>query len=163
MELRKLSPNDGKDVFEILSKLPEEENGFTNIFFGLDYDGYKVKLTKEDNSSKGIGLKPGYVPQTIFWAYADNKPIGLVKIRHYLTDALREHGGHIGYALIPEERGKGYGKELLRLGIEQAKKLGIEEVLATCKVANIPSRKVIEANGGKVDRQYDTDIAYWIK
>ena len=40
--------------------------------------------------------------------------------------------GHCGYSVRPSERGKGYGKEMLRLNILNAKKLGIEKVLVTC-------------------------------
>lgn len=163
MELRKLKINDDRDVYEMLQKLPEDENGFTNIFYGLKFEEFKAKLIKEDNSSKSIGLKEGYVPQTIFWCYHEGKPIGMVKIRHYLTDALREHGGHIGYSLIPEARGKGLGTELLRLGLEEARELGIKEVLATCRANNIPSRKAIERNGGELSKETAEDAIYWIK
>lgn len=45
-----------------------------------------------------------------------------------MTFLSLEHGGHCGYSVRPSERGKGYGKEMLRLNIRNAKRLGIEKV-----------------------------------
>ena len=37
-----------------------------------------------------------------------------VDTRHFLTDVLREVGGHIGYCISPLYRKKEYGKEIDR-------------------------------------------------
>ena len=54
-------------------------------------------------------------------------------------------------SIAVDERGNGYGKEILRLGLEKCKELGIDKVLVTCKDTNIASRKCILANGGKLE------------
>ena len=75
-------------------------------------------------------------------------PIGQGNLRHRLTNALRESGGHIGYAIAKPYRGKGCGKELLRLLIAQARAMGITEtLLVTVRLNNIPSRRTAEACG----------------
>ncbi|WP_158006629.1 GNAT family N-acetyltransferase [Floricoccus penangensis] len=78
----------------------------------------------------------------------DDKLIGLVSIRLELNDHLLNFGGHIGFSIIPSERKSGYGKELLRLAIKEAKKLDITNILVTCYEHNIAAKLIIEANGG---------------
>ncbi len=116
------------------------------VFFALkDFPLYK-KIA--DEQRKGINLEKGKVPSTLYWVIRGNKAIGRVSIRHRLNNNLRTVGGHIGYSLIPEERGKGYGKEMLRLALQKAKNLGIKKVFITCDETNLPSKGVILANGG---------------
>ena len=50
-------------------------------------------------------------------------------------------------------QGKGYGKALLRLMLEEARRMGItEEILVTVHPGNTASRRVAEANGGELRR-----------
>jgi predicted acetyltransferase len=86
----------------------------------------------------------------------------MVKLRHYLNDSLRQHGGHIGYALAPNHRGKGYGNKMLELALLEAKNLGIEEVLLVCNPGNLASRAVIIKNGGRLEQETAEDALYWI-
>ena len=44
-ELRKLSADDGTDIYEMLQRIPGEENGLMNKANGLTYDEYKKWLT----------------------------------------------------------------------------------------------------------------------
>lgn len=44
----------------------------------------------------------------------DQRVVGSIQLRHSLTPELEQHGGHIGYAIRPTERGKGYGSAQLR-------------------------------------------------
>ena len=130
-----------------------------------DFDKYLEKLANEE---KGIGLKEGYVPATTLWLVNNEKFIGRVSIRHKLNDALMEYGGHIGYAIRPSERNKGYGTKILELALPLAKKLGISKALITCDDDNPGSIKIIEKNGGVLE---NTSVSpegklkrrYWIE
>lgn len=110
----------------------------------------------------------GMVPASRFWLIsAENRYLGDVDVRHYLNEALGRYGGHIGYKIRPSERRKGYGKLICRLGIHEARKLGIGDILITCDDDNIGSCRIIEANGGKLQDKIDNDRAvltrrYWI-
>ena len=75
------------------------------------------------NAEKGIDLADGWVPETDFFLWDDEKIVGLFRVRHYLTPALANGGGHIGYGIKKEFRGKGYASEGLRLTIEKARTL----------------------------------------
>ena len=122
IELRRLSINDGIDVYSLLQDIPKEENGFGNNANGLTYDEYKEWLVKRNVYSNQIGLLDGWrVPETTFFLYVDDTPVGMGSIRHFLTDALKEVGGHIGYCISPKYRQKGYGRETMKKVIELIK------------------------------------------
>lgn len=105
------------------------------------------------NHRQGKCLPEGFVPATQFICIrkSDNKIVGMLQIRHYLTDFLLNYGGHIGDCIAIDERRKGYGKLILKLGLQKCKKMGIKKVLVTCKDTNIASRKCILANGGRYE------------
>jgi len=42
IELRHLSVNDGVDVFDMLQKIPKNENGFMNVCNGITVGGYRM-------------------------------------------------------------------------------------------------------------------------
>src|SRR6058998_2911665 len=67
------------------------------------------------------------------------------------TTALPPHClGHIGYAVVPWKRQRGYATRALALLLDDIRKEGegLEFVELTTEVANRVSRRVIEANGG---------------
>lgn len=78
----------------------------------------------------------------------DNRLVGMIQVRHTLNEYLEKYGGHIGYSVLPGERNKGYGAWMLKNVLPYCKDLGISRVLVTCEPGNIPSRRVIEKNGG---------------
>ncbi len=163
IELRKLSVDDGMDVYTMLQEIPKEENGVMNNANGLSFEEYKEWLRRKYADSEQIGLMDGWkVPSTTYWLYADEKPVGFGSIRHFLTDALRAAGGNIGYEIAPKYRGKGYGKKILGLLLEEAKRLGIGRVLVTIKLDNSASKAVALANGGVITGQTNERILMWI-
>lgn len=56
--------------------------------------------------------------------------------------------GHIGYAVVPWKRRRGYATEALRQLLPIVRAEGLPYVEITTDPTNEPSRKVIEANGG---------------
>lgn len=163
IELRRLSVEDGMDVYIMLQEIPKEENGLVNKGNGLSFEEYKEWLKQKYVESEQIGLVDGWkVPSTTYWLYVDGKPVGFGSVRHFLTDALREVGGNIGYGIAPKYRGKGYGKELLRLLLEQANQIGIDKALVTINLNNIASKSVALANGGVIAGQTDKRMFVWI-
>lgn len=162
VELKKLSIKDDKDVFDLIKEIGPEENGFVNNGYEVSYEDFSSYLQKNINDSVGIDLIQGYVPQTIYWLYINNKPVGMGKLRHYLNDKLREVGGHIAYAIRPTERGKGYGTLILKELLKKAKEKNIEEALVTCDEDNLLSRKVIEGNNGVLEGIHQGECKYWI-
>lgn len=78
--------------------------------------------------------------------------IGKIQIRmkpSHGTNVPPDFANHIYYEIEETYRNKGYGKEILKLGLQEAKKLGLKEVIITCDETNTASKKIIEANGGE--------------
>lgn len=111
----------------------------------------------------------GLVPDSTFFALDIDRNImvGAVNIRHYLNERLLNCGGHIGDGVRPSERRKGYGTIIIKLALEECKKLGIDKVMMSCDKDNKASRKTIVNNGGIYDcdlTEEDGNIIerYWI-
>jgi predicted acetyltransferase len=86
----------------------------------------------------------------------------MCKLRPILSEALLKNGGNIGYAIAPFARGKGYGKEQLRLVLQEAKKLGLKKVLITANNGNKASIGVALANGGVIEKVSEDEHYIWI-
>jgi predicted acetyltransferase len=163
-ELRELAVTDGEDIYEMLQEIGPGENGFDNRAFGISLADFPTFLKENVEMSLGIGVREkGVVPQTTYWLYADNVPVGTITLRHYLNDALRMHGGHIGFSIRPTERRKGCCTTMLALLLKEAHKKGVDDVLITTDKSNTASRKIIEKNGGKLEAQTEDYCWYWIE
>ena len=131
-----------------------------------DFPAYLRSLL---DGARGIGLLPGRVPFSTFWLTSGRHLIGRSSIRHRLTPDLEDEGGHIGYDIRPSERRKGYGTLILRLTLDEARRLGISRALLTCDSDNVASAKIIEKNGGKFqdvgvsERSGKLITRYWIE
>ena len=92
--------------------------------------------------------------------------VGRSSIRFELNDFLRVEGGHIGYAVRPAHRRRGYATEILRQSLIVARAGGVDRALVTCDDDNVGSAAVIEANGGVLENIIDVDGVplrrYWI-
>lgn len=108
------------------------------------------------------------VPESEFWLINNDQYIGRISIRHELNDELLTEGGHIGYAISPLHRKKGYGKKALELGLMEAKKLGLKKVLITTDNDNLGSIAIIESQGGILENEVSGKeegppvLRYWI-
>lgn len=76
------------------------------------------------------------------------------------TEALPPHClGHIGYAVVPWKRRRGYATLALRQMLGHAKAEGLRYVEVTTRVDNEPSQRVILANGGVLDEEFSAPAA----
>ena len=109
------------------------------------------------------------VPSNIYIAVreTDNRIVGIIDLRHHIDHPiLGTWGGHMGYYVRPDERGKGYAREMVRQNLQNCKALNLQKVLITCDADNFASEKVILANGGIFEKTIDVDGClikrYWI-
>lgn len=115
------------------------------------------------DKATGLHLSDDWAPTSCFWMQLGDELVGTLRIRHYLTPAVIERAGHIGYDIAPAFRGRGLGHEILRLGLAEAAKLGIGDVLLICSADNAASRRIIERHGGTLDRTTENERWYWIR
>jgi predicted acetyltransferase len=102
------------------------------------------------------------VPTTFLWYISGDQYLGELVIRHELTPALAESGGHIGYEVSPPWRRQGLATRMLAAGLVECRRLGLDQVLLTCDVDNEASRRVILANGGVPDGKANGEHRFWI-
>ena len=133
---------------------------------------YEEWLKFEERALRKYG--ESYVPATIYLCIRikDNKLVGMIEFRHELNEFLLQYGGHIGYSVHPNERKKGYAKEMLRLMLIKCKQYGKERVLVNCDKDNIASSKTMIANGAVLENEVIDTVnltksgiiqRYWIK
>ncbi len=95
----------------------------------------------------------GAVVETIYFDILSNQPfrkIGYCDLRMGMNPELRILG-QVGYHINEKYRGHHYALKACRLLFECAKEAGMSELLITCNPDNIPSRKTLEALGGKLE------------
>jgi predicted acetyltransferase len=77
------------------------------------------------------------------------------------TEALPPHClGHIGYAVVPWKRGRGYATRALAMLLPEARKEGLSYVELTTDLDNLPSQKVITTHGGVFVKRFNKGPVY---
>ena len=156
---------DWKEEYKAIKQMPANENGFENKYYDTNEEEFKNEIIpKLIEESKGIGLPDGWVPCTYYFLWDDDKIVGLFKLRHHLNEALAKGGGHVGYAILADYRGKGYATEGLKLSIEECKKIIPEdEIYLSVRKDNKGSLKVQKNNGAYIVDETDDHYLTRIK
>ena len=131
-----------------------KENPLINGAAGLNnFSSIEDWLEELKKRSSEATVPEGLVPSSTYLGVRekDNYIIGMIDIRHYLNDFLKQFGGNIGYGVRKTEKNKGYAKQMLKLALEKCKELKIKKVLITCDEDNIASEKVILSANAKLE------------
>jgi predicted acetyltransferase len=121
-----------------------------------------------EEQRRGRELPEPWVPATNLLAEIDGEVVGRTSIRHRLNDRLLAIGGHVGYAVLPAHRRRGYATEILRQSLVTARSYDIVPVLVTCDEGNVASARTIERCGGTMENIVDNPEGgprkrrYWI-
>ena len=162
--LKAANYEDIEEEYKAIKFMPAQENGFENKYHNVTKDEFFYEvIPKLLKNSEGVALSDGYVPDTYFFLWNDDKIVGLFKIRHYLNNFLRKGSGHMGYEILPEYRGRGYAREGLILAIEKSKEIIEEdELYLSVRKDNSPSLRVQLGCGafivGETEEEYLTRI-----
>ena len=163
LRLRQPRVDDEPEVLAAQDELAADDVAFA--FRQPDQTFAELVQAIEDHR-RGRNLAPGWVESTWLLAEVDGAVVGRSSIRFELNDFLRTAGGHIGYAVRPAHRRRGYATEILRQSLVVARAGGVGRALVTCDGDNIGSATVIEANGGVLENIIDVNGVplrrYWI-
>lgn len=117
-------------------------------------DGW-YERTKTWYDKKEKGLIEGQPTSFHYWAVDDGRFIGEFQLRTDFPEKVVLQIGSIGYAVRVSEWGKGYGTQILRLGLQMAKAHGMKRVLLTINDKNVASVHVCEKLGGRLQDEID--------
>ena len=165
LQLRKMNYKDIKQQWEYVTVLPADENGLTNPYEGVSFEEYeKNVLPTLMMHEHPINMPDWFVPETYYYLWDDETLIGEFRIRHYLTEALKNGAGHIGYSVGKQYRGKGYGTKGLSMILDIAKKIVPEdEIYLRVLKDNEPSYKAIKKNGAYIASEDESHYLMRVK
>ena len=130
-----------------------------------------LRLFVEDCHKVVFDGLPEHPPEEYLWLIDRGEFIGRVFFLHWLNDYRLRTDGQVDYWIRPSKRRQGYGKLILRLLLARYRQLGLDRILISCRSDNLPSKKIIEANGGIFESEIETPdrssvlhprLRYWI-
>ncbi|MBK9248972.1 MAG: GNAT family N-acetyltransferase [Ignavibacteria bacterium] len=130
------------------------------------YESYVHYATAEENfdefllrlkeAHEGVNLPENRVPCSSYWLIDErDEVVGVFRIRHRVDSDFLQLIGHIGYEIKSTHRKMGYGTKILKLGLAEAKNIGLDVVLINCDDDNWGSLRIIEKFNGKYKTSFN--------
>jgi predicted acetyltransferase len=129
-----------------------------------DADAFLASLVDREAAGDPVtlldGTKVPRLPGYRRWLW-DGEFCGSIGFRWQRgTEALPPHClGHIGYGVVPWKQGRGYATRALGEMLGEARAEGLRYVEITTQPDNVPSQRVITANGGVLIEEFITPPA----
>lgn len=120
-----------------------------------DFLGYVEQLCRDPR----IAPAPDWPEMTLLWWTDGSEYLGRLSIWHSVAGPAAR-SGHIGYDIRPRARGRGHAATMLTAALPIIAGLGIDPAVATVRVGNLASRRVLEASGARLVKA-DGDRLYF--
>jgi len=150
------SPNNQRPeaaAAEALAHIERDAAGFLAELVDVEAKGPPVTLPD--------GSKAPRLPGFARWLW-DGEFCGAISLRWQPgTSALPATcPGHIGYAVVPWKRARGYATRALALLLPEARAQGLAYVELTTLADNAVSQRVIQANGGRLVERFTQPLVH---
>jgi predicted acetyltransferase len=149
LRLRPYNTSDEAPAIAIHESMLVEDSHF--LRFWSPSMSWAAFLQSNDELRQGLDPSTYRVRGCQLAAVVDGDIVGRTSLRYELNEFFAEKGGHVGYAVAPAHRRKGYATEILRQSLIILRSEGIEDVLVTCADDNVGSVRTIERNGGVLE------------
>lgn len=144
--------------------------GETHVYegnFAVAWEGYGPFYDLISKMKAGGYPTPEIVPMDSYFIETEGKILGEIFIRHRLSAALEQYGGHIGYKVRPSCRNRGVATAALRLALQKLAAMGVPRATVTCSATNLASARVIEKCGAvRIEDSHQQDRVtrrYWLQ
>ena len=150
-----------KDDYSDINRIEEYNQEYKKMYKEFkpfatkeNFDDFLKKVEEAEMGINNNGLK-----EIFYFAIENDKIVGHGSIRlNPEIDKSVNIYGHIMFGVVPSKRKKGYGTIICKLLIEEAKKIGLTDILITCNNDNIGSSKIIQNNNGKLlGKEFDNE------
>jgi predicted acetyltransferase len=140
-------------AFDELARIESDPDRFLRE--QVDREAKDPPITLPDNTT--VPRLPGYA----LWMW-DGEFCGSIGFRWQpgTTELPPYCLGHVGYSVVPWKRRRGYATRALQLLLPHARADGLVYIELTTAADNLPSRRVIEANGGTLVERFLKPIGY---
>ena len=151
-----------KELYDMYQDIPLKESGSTNLCNGLPFEAFGSYLEKE-LARKFQRVSFYDTPTIIYILFVENYPVGYIGLRTEIDENGRKWSGNFYYVIRKSERGKGYGNVILKLALDEFRKMKFNEVVSNASAGNVTSVKVIENNGGVFIKEINGSRYYQIE
>lgn len=130
-----------------------------------DPDGFLAGLDDPDARAGPVALPDGTfaerLPGFFRWIW-DGEFCGSINLRWRkgAEDLPPTCLGHIGYSVVPWKQGRGHATAALNLLLPLARETGLRWIDLTTNPDNLPSQRVIQANGGELVGPFDKPAVF---
>ncbi len=141
-----------------------------NYFVEHSFAAYPDECVSEDWFDRVLAMAKGYPAATV--RDEDGTVVGFGFLRAFLASTTLRRTAEVGYFLLPEHTGKGVGQRMLAKFIEEARALGVDNLVASVSSLNEQSLRFHKRTGFEwcgtfraVGRKFgrDFDIVYFQK
>lgn len=150
--LRELEKDDERAFLKWVDDWKNEDPAWATFAWapGMSHSDHLQKLEDQKHQSR---IQANRVPSTMLYGFLDKQIVGRFNIRHSLNDFLLHRGGHVGYAVSPRFRKRGFATAMFRQGMVSCQALGLSRILITCGNDNVASWRTIEKFGGSLENR----------
>lgn len=163
--LTPMAPGHDAEFAEMLDEF--RAAGETHVYEGdfvVAWEGYRLFYELISKMKAGGYPQPEIVPMDSYFIEDGHRMLGEVFIRHRLTPALEQYGGHIGYKVRPSCRNRGVATVALQLALRKLAAIGVQRALLTCSDTNLASARVIEkCRAVRIEDSHQRDRRYWLE